>query len=78
MKYNPSFDDKYYASGCGLFGCRPKWLQSFARGFVVVTLMVGIRSIGKIKNSLECTNSFYLQVHQQSFRLLFVLNTINH
>ena len=30
-------------SGCGLFDCRPVWLQRFANGGFVVALMVGIR-----------------------------------
>ena len=29
--------------GCGLFDCRPEWLQRFANGGFVVALMVGIR-----------------------------------
>ena len=43
-----------------MFGCRPKWLQSLARGVVVVALMVGIRSIGKIKNSVGCTDIAFI------------------
>ena len=33
----------HFRPDCGLFGWRPAWLQNYARGWVIVALMISIR-----------------------------------